>query len=73
MGRLMIYFHDGRVFEYNVDSAVRARAHMDKIWKYGFRSTADGDLTWYGPHYIDRIRYVGSDAASNYPDTVRGT
>lgn len=70
---LMIYFKDGRVFSYNVSDSTRARAHMAKIWEGGYRSTADGDLTWYGPHYIDKIVYKGDDASTNFPDTVRGT
>lgn len=70
---LHIYFHDGRVFYYPVADATQARAHMDKIWARGYRSTANGDLSWYGPHYLDKIVYKGDDASTNYPDQVRGT
>lgn len=70
---LLIYFKDGRVFSYKVSDSIRARAHMAKIWESGYRSTSDGNLTWYGSHYIDKIVYQGDDASSNFPDTVRGT
>lgn len=70
---LKIYFKDGRVFSYSVDSADRARAHMAKIWESGYRSTSDGTLSWYGPHYLDKIVYTGSDVSTNYSDKVQGT
>lgn len=75
MGTLMIYFKDGRVFEYPVADSIVARAHMSKIWESGYRSTSDGNLSWYGPHYIDKMKYQPDkdEVLSNYPDLVRGT
>lgn len=76
MGLLSVYFVDGRVFEYEVKDSTTARAHMDKIYKNGYRSTASGDLDHYGPHYIDKIKYAPSDpfeVLTKYPDRVRGT
>jgi hypothetical protein len=75
MGKLMIYFKDGRVFEYEVVNAVSARAHMAKIWEHGYRTVSSGDLEWYGSHYIDKIKYkpTKDEILSDYPDTVRGT
>lgn len=70
---LNIYFKDGRVFSYPISDAITARAHMAKIWEGGYRSTTNDRLTWYGPHYIDKIVYTGDDATTNYPDKVRGT
>ena len=73
--RLVIYFKDGRVFEYSVSKGTDARAHMSKIWETGYRSTSDGTLQWYGPHYIDKMKYIPDqdEVLSNYPDEVRGT
>ena len=73
---LQIYFKDGRVFSYPVESDVKAREHMEKIWDTGYRSTCDGNLTWYGRHYIDKIKYVpmeGTKLSTNFPDECRGT
>jgi len=48
---------------------------MAKIWEGGYRSVSDGNLTWYGPHYIDKIKYkpAKDEVLSNYPDIVCGT
>lgn len=75
MGMLSIYFKDGRVFSYEVGDSKQARAHMAKIWESGYRSTSDGTLQWYGPHYTDKIKYTPDkdEVITNYPDTVRGT
>ena len=74
-GTLYIYFKDGRVFSYVVADAAQARAHMGKIWETGYRSTSDGTLQWYGPHYIDKIKYYPADneILTIYPDACRGT
>ena len=73
MGTLNVYFKDGRVFSYDVDTSVKAREHMAKIWAGGYRH-CDGTLVeWFGPHYLDKLKYVGDDATTNYPDKVQGT
>jgi hypothetical protein len=76
MGVLSVYFKDGRVFEYKVSDCITARAHMDKIWQNGYRSVADGCLQWYGPHYIDKMKFTpdsNDEVLSKFPDIVRGT
>jgi hypothetical protein len=70
---LSVYFKDGRVFAYPVASEAQAREHMGKIWAGGYRHVEAGALTWFGPHYIDKIKYQGQDVSTGYPDSVRGT
>ena len=71
--KLLVYFKDGRVFEYAVANVIKAREHMGKIWEGGYRHVSENKLEHYGPHYLDKIVYVGDDVETNYPDKVRGT
>jgi len=70
---IVVYFKDGRIFEYEVCDMNKAREHMSKIWELGYRTVREGVLEWFGPHYIDKMKYLGDDAQTSYPDIIRGT
>ena len=57
MKELRVYFKDGRTFDHQVLTESVAREYMSKILKEGYRCREIGehDLSWYGPHYIDKI------------------
>lgn len=62
MIKLQIYLKDGNVFGYEVENAWKAREHAQKIWETGLRcQTEEDEHTWYGPHWIDKIKWIGED------------
>lgn len=69
---VQVYLDDGRVFEYTVDSAAKAREHSYAIITTGYRHVFLGGLEHYPPHRIQKVKVLG-EIDSNYPDTVRGT
>ena len=73
---IKVYFKDGRIFEYKLDCEVKAFEHIDKIRKDGYRSVVGGVLTWYGPHYIDKIKFSPIETCfelTEFPDSVKGS
>lgn len=58
---MYIYFKNGNVFTYEVDSPIKAREHADKIWATGYRVIIGDRHEWFGPHYIDKICWEGED------------
>jgi hypothetical protein len=58
---IYIYFKNGNVFQYKVDSAEKAREHADKIWETGYRVNIGNRHEWFGKHYIDKICWDGID------------
>lgn len=71
MIKMYIYFKNGNVFTYDVDSAIKAREHADKIWTSGYRVEIGTRHEWFGPHYIDKIVWDGPDTtplASKYKE-----
>ena len=68
---IYIYFKNGNVFHYEVESAEKAREHADKIWSGGYRHLNGNKNEWFGPHYIDKIVWEGNDdtyLAQKYQD-----
>jgi len=69
---ISVYLDDGRVFEYDVESAEKVREHAAAIIKDGYRHcTEDGVFEHYGPHRVLKVKSKGID--TSYPDRVRGT
>ena len=68
MVTMEIYFKNGNIYRYKVANAEKAREHADKIWTTGYRvdtSTEDNEEhTWYGPHYLDKIKWTGKDTTN---------
>ena len=67
-----VYLDDGRVFEYDVDSAEKVREHSAAIILGGYRHcTKDGIFEHYGPQRVLKVKSNGINTM--YPDRVRGT
>jgi hypothetical protein len=58
---MYVYFKNGNVFTYEVDDAVKAREHAEKIWTTGYRVMIGDKHEWFGAHYIDKICWDGVD------------
>jgi hypothetical protein len=56
-----VYFKNGNLFKYTVESAVKAREHAKAIWDGGYRVKVGNRHEWYGPHYIDKIAWEEDD------------
>ena len=61
MIKIYVYFKNGNVYTYEVDSAEKAREHADKIWSTGYRVKVGNRHEWFGTHYIDKICWDGID------------
>lgn len=69
------YLDDGRVFEYEVVGAGKAREHSAAIVSTGYRHNDGGNVfEHYPPHRILKVKVEGTDPVpTKYPDRVRGT
>lgn len=70
---ISVYLDDGRIFDYGVDGADKAREHSHAIVQHGYRHTTDGILEHYPPHRILKVKASGEGIGTSYPDKVRGT
>jgi len=52
---IYIYFKNGNVFQYEVENAIKAREHAEKIWTTGYKVKVGDRHEWFGSHYIDKI------------------
>jgi len=70
---ICVYLDDGRVYEYQVTGADKAREHVSAIIKGGYRHN-DGKNTFehYPTHRINKVKVVGG-VPTKYPDTHTGT
>jgi len=60
--KVIVYLKTGNAYEYDVCDAAKAREHASAIWATGFRvRTGEKEHTWFGPHHIDKIKWVGED------------
>jgi hypothetical protein len=73
MTTISVYLDDGRVFEYQVSGAMKAREHAAAIISSGYRHPDGADLEWYPPHRIVKVKAVGACESSHYTDTTRAT
>ena len=48
---------DGRVFQYSVVNAVKAREHAHRIVNYGWRNIVDGVMEYYPVHQINKVAF----------------
>ncbi len=72
--KISVYLDTGVVCEYEVADAIKGREHAAKIISSGYRSTTEnGDLEWFPPHRIDKIKVVGGAESTNYVDAKRAT
>lgn len=68
---IKVYLDTGQTFEYECSARV-AREHASEIVSTGYRSSYNGDLTWFPPHRIRIVKVIGGDETA-YPDKVSGT
>lgn len=55
MIKVYVYFKNGNVDIYEVESAVKAREHADNIWLRGYKMRIGTRMEWFNPDYIDKI------------------
>lgn len=77
--KIQVYLLGGTKHEYEItadtkaDLGAKAREHSAAIMLFGFRSNSGaGEFTWYGRHWIDKIKVIGS-VYTTYPTTLTGT
>jgi hypothetical protein len=71
----------GCVFEYDImtesekELNAKAREHIGQIWETGYRhcNNEEGKLTFYPPHWIDKITATGDGISTSYPDKTSST
>lgn len=73
--KISVYLDTGVVCEYAVSSPEKGREHAAAIIKYGYRSTGkdSGDLEWFPPHRIEKVKVSGAAESTQYRDTKRAT
>lgn len=69
---IQVYMDDGRVFEYDVADAGKAREHSAAIVAGGYRHNDGETFEHYPPHRISKVKAVGV-VPTKYPDRVSGT
>lgn len=57
MVTISVYMQDGRVFQYDVVNAVKAREHAHRIVNYGWRNIVDGVMEYYPVHQINKVTF----------------
>lgn len=72
---VMVYLDNGVVFEYDIiGDPYKAREHSAAIVKDGYRhNDGAGTFEHYPPHRIDKVKVVGVDIPTAYPDRATGT
>ena len=71
--KVSVYLDDGRVFEYEVLNAGKAREHSAAIVKTGYRhNDGAGEFEHYGPHRILKVKVSGV-VETKYVDKITGT
>ncbi len=76
---IQVYFKSGQKFVYTIQAetteelASKAREHEYAIMQTGFRHVGPNEHTWYGVHWIDKIKVVGIDVLTTYQDMATGT
>ncbi|HLW60788.1 MAG TPA: hypothetical protein VKV57_12810 [bacterium] len=69
---IAVYLDDGRVFQYGVSDAAKAREHAYAIATQGYGHAGKTEFEHYPVHRILKVRVIGA-VPTLYHDTVRGT
>jgi len=69
---VMVYLDDGRVFEYDVADAAKAREHSAAIVGGGYRHNDGETFEHYPPWRILKVKVIG-EVPTLYTDCTRGT
>lgn len=76
---IRVYLKSSQVFEYTIDAPTKeelgskAREHEYAIMTSGFRHSGVGEHTWYGVHWVDKVKVIGTDLDTSYADIASGT
>ena len=54
---ISIYMQDGRVFQYDVINAIKAREHAHRIINYGWRNIVNDVMEYYPTHQINKVTF----------------
>ena len=75
MTTVSVYIDCGVVFDYEVADPVKGREHAAAIVAKGYRHTPkdSGDLEWFPPHRIEKVKVQGGGQDSRYHDVGRAT
>lgn len=78
--QVQVYLHGGTKHVYeiaadtNADLGAKAREHSAAIMMYGFRANSGkGEFTWFGKHWIDKVKIIGAPIFTSYATTPDGT
>lgn len=71
---ISVYLDDGRVFQYSVRDAGKAREHCAAIVSGGYRhNDGKGEFEHYPAHRILKVKATGAPVPTKYPDRTTGT
>lgn len=70
---ISVYLDDGRVYEYDVASAEKAREHAAAIVRDGYRHNDGTTFEHYPAHRIVKVKASGGEVPTKYLDRVTGT
>jgi hypothetical protein len=77
--KIQVYLKGGTKHEYEIkadseaDLGAKAGDHSAAIMYHGFRQIrSNGEFTWWGPHWIDKIKVIGA-VYTTYPTEPTGT
>lgn len=55
--KVNVYMQDGRVFNYEVKDAVKAREHAHRIVTLGWRNVTDDVMEYYPVHQVLKVTF----------------
>ena len=70
---ISVYVDTGVIYDYTVIGHASAREHVSAIVRDGYRRVEGNTLTHFPPQRILKVKAVGGDISTMFPDTVRGT
>lgn len=73
MIKVSVYINNGNVYEYEVRDYIAGREHASAIIDSGYRHSEGGDLVWYPPHKILKVKVESGAELSAYKDSPRAT
>ena len=61
MVEISVYMQDGRVFNYEVEDAIKTREHAHRIVNYGWRNVVKRVMEYYPVHQILKVTFSNPD------------
>lgn len=72
MFTIMVYLDDGRIYQYKVESASKAREHAAAIAEHGYRHNDGETFEHYPAWRVLKVKVIGG-IPSHYFDEATGT